>query len=58
MAYGISCADVLSICRFASDNHEQYLYGRLESNRLQGRQLLSEVEMIVEACESVAESLE
>jgi hypothetical protein len=58
MAFGISCADVLSISRFASGIHEQYLYGRLESTRLQCRQMLCEVEMIAEACESVAHSLE
>jgi hypothetical protein len=58
MAFGISCADVLSTISFASDIYEHYLYGRLESTRLQYRQLLSEMAIIAEACESVTKSLE
>lgn len=58
MAFGISCADVLSIIRFASKIHEQYRYGSLESTLSHCRQLLSELELIAEACEGVAKSLE
>jgi hypothetical protein len=58
MAFGMSCADVLSIIRLTSNYYEQFLNGSPESTRLRYRQFLSEVEMLDEACKSVAKSLE